>query len=127
DRDALGLESRRGGRAAVAREPWLTAACEGADPAVGIDAADAVVLGVGDVDAPVCGDGDSARRVQLRLRRWAAVAGVALRPRSGDSGDDAVRVHTPDPVVVAIGDVDAAVRAQRDPVRAPSRLGWRAA
>ncbi len=96
----------------------------GDDPGRSIDAADAVVVRVGDDQIAVGRDRDAVRRVELRHDRGAVVAGEAGAQlvAAGDRLDlDVVRVDAADDVVVRVGDVDVAVRP-----RSPGRPGRRA-
>ena len=79
---------------------------------MGIHAPDDVVVGVGDVEVPRRVDGDPLRPGQLRLDRQAAVPAEAAVAGPGDRGDDPGTVHRPDGVVVAVGEVEEAVRAE---------------
>ena len=99
--------------------PGRAGARDGVDePGRVIDHADPVVQRVGDVDVAVAGGCHRARRVQLRRRRRAVVARIAVLVRTGD-GDDLAgfAIDPADPVVVRIGDDEVAVGRDGDTVR----------
>jgi len=78
--------SGRGG-AAVARVAALGAAGVGLDQAGGVDAADAVVVGIADVECAVGAAGDAEDVVELRGGGGAAVAREAFDAGASKGGD----------------------------------------
>ena len=80
-------------RTAVAGEAAFTGAGNrGDDAGARIDAADAVIVGIGKAQIAAGIEREIERIVQQRLRRRATIAGIALRARSRDSADDPLRV-----------------------------------
>ena len=75
-----------------------------------IHLADAVIAGVADDQPPSGGiDGNAVRRPQLGTHRQPTVAGKSGHAGACTRGDDACsRVHFPDDVIVAFGDVQVA-------------------
>src|SRR5207248_223187 len=112
--DAPGeVELGRRRRAAVAGETGRAAAGDGRDRAGGRDAADAVVVEVGDQEAAVGGRGDAGGGVELGRGRRAAVAGETGRAAAGNRSDSAGGRDTADAVAL-IGDQEAAVGGRGD-------------
>ena len=99
-----------GGGAVVAGEAWSAGSGDGGDGAGReVEFADAVVVGVGDVEV-VCGvEGQALRGVELGGGGGAVVAGEALGAGAGDGGDCAGGVYFADDVVGGLGDVEIAL------------------
>ena len=91
------------GRARAGQRPHLTLLR---------DDADAVVVGVGDVDVSVFIDRHADRRVELR--RAGRAVGVAGRARAGQRRDDALFRNFADAVVARVGDVERAFVVERE-------------
>src|SRR5205823_1152896 len=90
DRDVIGIVKLRVQcRAAVAGEAERAVAGDGRDRTVDVDAADALIERVGDVNAALRIDRDAERIRELRARCLPAVAAEAERPRTGDRRDRA--------------------------------------
>src|SRR5687767_5445066 len=103
-------EPGRGRYATVARVAGGAGAGVGGDDPRGRDFPDLLVRAVADVEVPVRGDLDPARRVEARRRRGPAVARRSGQADAGDGRDDpGGRGNLPDHVVPRIGDVDVAV------------------
>src|SRR5262245_47876240 len=99
--------------AAVAGVPVPADPGDGGDDPVGPDPADAVVLvALADVETAVRADGDRARR-EVALGRRPTVAREPDSRSPRDRRDRAVGRDPADPVVEAVGDVEAAVRGDR--------------
>ena len=122
--DALRVvELRAGGGAAVSGEPaeaaaglagGVVAGHGGDDAGPGVDPADDVAGGVGDVQVAVCVQRDAGGLVQPGEGGRAAVAGVAGGAVAGDGDGLALGGDLHDPVVVGVGDVQVAVRVDGD-------------
>src|SRR5262249_56444640 len=96
------------------------------EPRARVDAADAVVMHVGDVDvAGRAFDGDVARHVQVRADRGTAVADVVGIAREAVAGDrvnqTGLRVDQAHAIVQRVGDVDVAVGGDGDRARRVER------
>src|ERR1700678_1533333 len=103
-----GIDGGGCGGALVAGEPLGADACEGGDDAGGsVDAADAVVTGVGEVEI-VCGvECYGGGKVELGRGCEGVVAGEAWDAGSRDGGDDAGdEIKFADAVIVGIGYVE---------------------
>ena len=101
---------------APAQIPGRPAPRDRVNPAVRPDAADPVIQSVGHVEVPRRVQRDGPRKVEPRGRRWPAVPGepaleVAGGAAPGHGRDGPVPGHPPDAVVEAVGDVQAAARA----------------
>ena len=75
----------------MAIEACHAVARHGRDRSSRLDAADAVILLVGHIQASVRTHGEPVRKVQLSQRGRAAIAAEAREACSSDRGDDAVR------------------------------------
>jgi hypothetical protein len=105
------LERRQGRRAAITRESGLSSAGHPGDDAVGPYSPHAILGGLGDVEAAVHPDRDGdERRPEVRLERRPVVAGKTTAEVAGDAPDDAVGADGADPAVLAVEDVDRAIR-----------------
>ena len=78
------------------------------DHPLGRQFADGVVTRIGDEDLPARVDVDARRLIEMGLPRWSVVAAGDSR-LACDRRDVAVHVDSPDDVVAAVGDEDAAV------------------
>ena len=107
------VQHRRCGGAVC--ESGLTAARDGRDDTVRVDAPDAMIGLIADVDVPGrIRDGVSRKEEAGRGRR-SAIAGEAFAADTGDGLDDpGLPVDTADAVLAGFGDVDAAVRPDAD-------------
>ena len=105
-RDAVdAAELRLGGRSAVPREPLLARSRHRRDQAgLRVDLPDALVPGVGDVEVAVGTHPEVVRAVELRLRRGAAVARIALLPGARVRGERPVLLHFPHAVAAHLDD-----------------------
>src|SRR5690606_27116812 len=95
----------------------LDAPGHGGDRPGRIDAADAMVEGVGHVEGSVGRHVDTTRPVELGLGRRAAVAGEAGGAGAGDGLDGAGGVDPPDAVVERVGHVEVAGVVEGDALR----------
>ena len=82
--------------------------------ALRVDSADPAVVRVRDVDRAVRRDGDAGGVVDRSGHRRPAVAPEAVGPIAGDRRQDPLRIDLPNPIVVAIGDVQVAPRVERE-------------
>ena len=102
------VQLRRRRRSVVARIAVIIRAGDGDDLAgFAIDAAHPVVVGIGDDEVAVGGDGDAVRRIQLRGGGRTEIAREAGTQRivADDGRDVAVgRVDAADDVIVRVGD-----------------------
>ena len=129
-----GVEGERGGipelsgsgRTVVTGVSGAADAGDGGDDAGGgVDLADAVVVGVGDVEVSGRIDGERGGRIQGRGGGEASVAAVALDPVAGDGGDDAAGAYFPDNVVPGLSEVEIAIGVEGDGFREGERDGGR--
>ena len=117
-------ELRAGGGAAVAGGAESTGAGDGGDDTGdGIDAADAIVVGVGDEEIAGGVEGDGVGRVKLGAGRGAAIAGEALSAASGDGGEGAGWVEATDGVVTGFGEEEIALGVIGEAERLEERDG----
>jgi hypothetical protein len=95
DDDAVGLiHPRLRRRPAVACEAALAGTGYGGDDTgARVDAADAMVVRIGEAQTAIGIEREIERIVQQRLRRSAAIARVTFFTRSGDGTDDPLRVR----------------------------------
>ncbi len=113
DDRARRVERGREQRAVRQARAAAPGAGERRDDAVDGDAADLVVLRVGDVDRAVGADRESARIVELR--RAAGAVAAPLLAVAGDRFDFAVEADLAESVVAAVGDVEnVALRVEGD-------------
>src|SRR5713226_5840300 len=90
--------------------------------------ADPHIQSVGDVQTPVRTEGDSRRESELGLGGRTTVAAKAKGPVANHGGDDPVRPHPADATVPGVGDVQAPVRTDGNPLGGVELgLGGRAA
>ena len=116
------VEDRFQGQTAVAFKAHPAGACQGKDLFCGgIHKPDAMVRCIGDVEVAIGVYGYTCGEIQLCVRGRARIATVAPiaedigRSPTGDGGDDAgLGIHSPDAVVVKIGDVEVAGCVQGD-------------
>ena len=93
--------------------PGFASASHRRDDAGWIDAANAMIAGIGDVDVAKPVGLHIHRSVQAGLVRGSAIAAVSGAAGSGDAGDHAVR-NFADAMIRGIGDIQHAVRIQGD-------------
>jgi hypothetical protein len=86
-----------------------------ADDAVGRDLADHHVAGVRDIHRTACVDGDTRGKAELRGVRRAV--GEPFGAGAGPGADDAGRADPCDAMVVLVGDIQIALRVDRNPGR----------
>ncbi len=86
------------------------AARDGGDDAVETDPANAVVVGIGQVEGAVRADGQGRRFVELGLAGWSAVAAVAFDVAAGNGAHDPIRADATDSMILRVGDENGAVR-----------------
>ena len=79
-----------------------------------LDVSKPVISRVGDEQTAVRTHGDSVGVVDPRLQGRATVSRVSALPGTGHGVDDPVRSHATDPAIVGIGDVQAAIRTDRE-------------
>ena len=89
--------------------------------AVGADRADAIVIGVGDIDIALVVHRDADRPVEPRLRRRAVA--IARRPVTRERRDRAVRADPADTIGTGLRDEDIPRAIERDPRRGIERSG----
>jgi hypothetical protein len=87
---------------------------DGRDDAGRINASDAVVSGIRDVEIAERVDRHASGKVDLGAGRGAAVAREPRRPGARDGDDGARSIDASDAVVERIGDVEVAERVDRD-------------
>ena len=100
ERDTVNApELRLRGRATIAAEALLTCArYREDDTGLGIDLADAIVQGIGEINVAVGRDREAMHAVELGLERRAAVAAVALLTGTRNGRQDALPVHFAHPL-----------------------------
>ena len=101
-------------RAVEIGEAGLSVAGERIDVSVGADAADAVILVVGDVQITGRVEGDAEGIVDARLAGESAVAAKSGRAGAGNGSDDSVGVDLADAVLLRFRKVDDAARVDGD-------------
>src|SRR5262249_11723366 len=79
----------------------------------------AMIAGVGNVEAAIRAYCNPVRQVQLRLIGWTIVATEACRSSTGYRSDDSIQSDMGNPVIERIRDVDATVRSHSDSTRTP--------
>ena len=126
-RHAIGIvETRLSCRAAIPAEPLLSRARNGGDRPGGIHLADAVVVGIGDVEVACAVHRHAIGQVETRLSCRAAVLAEPTTTRNG--GDRPDGIDLADAAVVAIGDVEVARAVHRHAIGiVETRLSCRAA
>ena len=113
DRGGITQQSR-GGRRAVAGEARNAASGDGTDVAAA-HLADAIVVGVGNIDVAAGVHGHAGGRIEQRASGRAAIAAKALRTGAGNGADQAFQIHFENHVVAGVGDEQISSRVEGYP------------
>ena len=115
DRDAIrGSDLRRRGGSPVAAEPRHPGPGGGGDDSIGPDAADAKVVLVRDVEGAIGRQRDAIRLLELGRRRRTAIPAVPGGTRPGHRREAAVRFDAPNAMVEKVGEIETAIRRDRN-------------
>ena len=93
---------------------WVVGSSDGFEGAVWGDSSNEVVVGIGEVDCAVVGDGDAVGGVEVGFGGGGAVGGEAGAACACDGVDDAVLVDHSDYVAFVVGEVDVSEGVEGD-------------